>query len=102
MSDVGSSYVAKGVVNASVLPLSAEGGPERTGVDDPEVPRLWSLPRDCFVAVVVEPYDISDMAYAVGLKTLPLRVDTGEQMVLGASARCITWGEGDLSMALAS
>jgi hypothetical protein len=47
-------------VNASMLPLSVEGGPS-AGEELVELPRLCSLARDCFevaVATVVEPYDV--------------------------------------------
>jgi hypothetical protein len=44
------------VVKASVLPRRAEGGPE-AGAEDAELPRLCSLPRDCFVATVTDPYE---------------------------------------------
>lgn len=44
------------MVKASVLPRRADGGPE-AGAEDPELPRLCSLPRDCFVATVTDPYE---------------------------------------------
>ena len=59
-AEEGSSYVANGVVNASMLFRSVEGGPS-AGEELVELPRLCSLARDCFevaVATVEDPYEV--------------------------------------------